>query len=106
MRMKEAMSSAGLPAPRIKQREFYAIIFKRPVSEELGEKGGQNEEKIRRKYGEKGAEDTTRKITQKRLAEGLAEKLVERLVESQQRILELIKENPYISKKELSLQLQ
>ena len=36
------------------------------------------------------------------MAEGLAEKLVERLVESQQRILELTKENPYISKKKLS----
>lgn len=36
------------------------------------------------------------------MVEGLAEKLVERLVESQQRILELTKENPYISKKKLS----
>ena len=55
---------------------------------------------------EKGAEDTTQKTaektTQKRLVEGLAERLVERLVESQQRILKLTKENPYISKKELA----
>jgi ATP-dependent DNA helicase RecG len=32
----------------------------------------------------------------------LADRLVERLAESQKRILKLIKENPYISKKELS----
>jgi len=70
--------------------------------EKGGKKVGGRAEKIRRKYGEKGAEDTTQKITQKRLVEGLVEKLVERLVESQQRILELTKENPYIAKKELS----
>ena len=51
---------------------------------------------------EKGREDTTQKTTQKTTKKRLAEKLVERLVESQQRILELTKENPYISKKELS----
>jgi ATP-dependent DNA helicase RecG len=36
------------------------------------------------------------------LEKGLADRLVERLAESQKRILKLIKENPYISKKELS----
>jgi len=45
-----------------------------------------------------GVEDITQKTTQKGLAEGL----VERLAESQKIILKLIKENPYISKKELS----
>ena len=89
-RMKEAMATAELPAPHIRQTDFYTITFKRPV--EMGV--------------EKGAEDTTQKTaektTQKRLVEGLAERLVERLVESQQRILKLTKENPYISKKELA----
>ncbi|MBM4055620.1 MAG: winged helix-turn-helix transcriptional regulator [Planctomycetes bacterium] len=51
---------------------------------------------------EKGVEKTTRKKvvewSEKRLVEGLAE----RLVESQKRILELVKENPYISKNDLS----
>jgi ATP-dependent DNA helicase RecG len=59
---------------------------------------------------EKGVEKTTQKTTQKKVVEGsekglverLAEGLVERLAESQKRILKLIKENPYISKKELS----
>lgn len=81
-RMKEAMATAELPAPHIRQTDFYTITFKRPVE----------------MRAEKGAEDTT----QKRLVEGLAERLVERLVESQQRILKLTKENPYISKKELA----
>ena len=40
--------------------------------------------------------------SEKRLVDRLAEGLVERLAESQKRILILIKENPYISKKELS----
>lgn len=40
--------------------------------------------------------------SEKGLADRLAEGLAERLVESQKRILILIKENPYISKKELS----
>ncbi|MDO8140182.1 MAG: ATP-binding protein [Candidatus Brocadiales bacterium] len=89
-RMKEAMATAELPTPHIRQTDFYTITFKRPV--EMG--------------AEKGVEDTTQKTaektTQKRLVEGLAERLVERLVESQQRILKLTKENPYISKKELA----
>jgi ATP-dependent DNA helicase RecG len=124
-RMRELMRDAGLKEPVFEMDAFFRVTFYRDpryslkadrfqkagkkdgetgekILREGVEKGGGRAEKIRRKYGEKGAEDTTRKITQKRLAEGLAEKLVERLVESQQRILELTKENPYISKKKLS----
>jgi ATP-dependent DNA helicase RecG len=98
-RMRELMRDAGLKEPVFEMDAFFWVTFYRDPRYSLKtEKVGERAEKIRRKYGEKGAEDTTRKITQKRLAE----KLVERLVESQQRILELIKENPYISKKELS----
>ena len=37
-----------------------------------------------------------------RLVDRLAEGLVDRLAESQKQILQLVKDNPYISKKELS----
>ena len=61
----------------------------------------------RRSYfeGKKGFEKLGEKVvegSEKRLVDRLAEGLVERLAESQKRILKLIKENPYISKKELS----
>jgi len=39
-RMKEAMATAELPAPHIRQTDFYTITFKRPV-ESNGEKGGE-----------------------------------------------------------------
>jgi ATP-dependent DNA helicase RecG len=127
--MRELMREAGLKEPVFEMDTFFRVTFYRDpryslkadrfqkagkkdgetgekstekILREVGEKVGGRAKKIRRKYGEKGAEDTTQEITQKRLVEGLAEKLVERLVESQQRILELTKENPYISKKELS----
>lgn len=72
-RMREAMAAAGLPVPKIRQTGFYTIVFKRPIDMNGG-----------------------------KLVERLAEGLVERLVESQKAILRLIKENPQISKKELS----
>ncbi len=47
-RMREAMASAGLMAPKIMQSGFYTIVFKRPV-----EKGAENlTQKIPRKYPE------------------------------------------------------
>jgi ATP-dependent DNA helicase RecG len=109
-RMRDLMREAGLKEPVFEMDAFFRVTFYRDPRYSLkadrlqkaGKKDGEAGEKIRRKYGEKGAEDTTQKITQKRLVEGLAEKLVEKLVESQQRILELTKENPYISKKKLS----
>jgi len=39
-RMKEAMATAELPAPHIRQTDFYTITFKRPI-ESNGEKGGE-----------------------------------------------------------------
>src|SRR3989304_5296253 len=72
-RMKEAMAAAKLPPLKIRQTGFYTIVFKRPAG-----------------------------IGGDRLVEKLADRLVERLAESQKTILKLIKENPYISKKELS----
>ncbi len=72
-RMKEAMTVAGLAAPNIRQTGFYTIVFKRPAG-----------------------------IGGDRVVEKLVDRLVERLAESQKTILKLIKENPYISKKELS----
>jgi len=44
-RMREAMAATGLPAPKIRQRGFYTIVFKRPI--------------------EKGAENLTQEATQK-----------------------------------------
>ena len=72
-RMKEAMAAAELPPPKIRQTGFYTIVFKRPAG-----------------------------IGGDRVVEKLVDRLVERLAESQKTILKLIKENPYISKKELS----
>jgi len=57
----------------------------------------------RRSYyeGKKGVEKGVGS-REKKLVDGLVERLVDGLVESQKRILELTKENPYISKNELS----
>ena len=51
--------------------------------------------------GKKGFEKLGEKVVAGS-EKGLADRLVERLAESQKRILKLIKENPYISKKKLS----
>lgn len=79
-RMKEAMYSAGLSAPRIKQTSFYTIIFQRPIErheKKVGEKVGGRSKKIRRKLGEK-------------------------LGENEKRILEIINKNKFITIPELS----
>ena len=68
-RMKEAMAAAELPAPHIRQTEFYAITFKRPVQIEA-EKGAEGWVK---KWGKERAEDTTQKTTQK-IIEALTKK--------------------------------
>lgn len=75
-RMRDAMKSFELPYPKIKSDLFFTIEFQRPEYS-LAEKaeGGQK---------------------------GLVDGLVERLVDSQKKILDFIKENPHISKKELS----
>jgi ATP-dependent DNA helicase RecG len=72
-RIRKALREVGLPAPIFEFTGFFTVTFKRPPMP-TGEKKSV----------------------------GLVEKLVEGLVESQKKILELIKENPYISKSELS----
>ena len=121
-RMRNLMRDAGLKEPMFEMDDFFRVTFYRDPRYSLkadratGEKGLG--EKLGERLVEKGAEDTTQKTTYKttrkkaeekagegsvkRLADGLADGLVERLAESQKRILELTKENPYISKNELS----
>ncbi len=98
-RMRELMHEAGLKEPVFEMDSFFRVTFYRDPryslkADRLGEKGVERSEK---KVGEKVGEGSG-----KRLADGLAEKLVEKLAESQKRILKLTKENPYISKNELS----
>lgn len=72
-RMQEAMKNYKLKIPKIEaNRDWFTIIFKRP-KESYEERFGQI------KVG-----------------------LVEGLVESQRKILEIVKKNPHISKKEMS----
>lgn len=59
-------------------------------------------------FKRKGIEKDTVKDTEKvgeRLGEGLVERLVDGLVENQKKMLDMMKKDPHISKKELSLKL-
>jgi ATP-dependent DNA helicase RecG len=72
--MREAMASAGLLAPKIRQTGFYTIVFERPAG-----MGGN-------KLVEKGVEYLTQKTTQK----------------TTQKIIEAITEKSDITQKELA----
>jgi ATP-dependent DNA helicase RecG len=89
-RMKEAMAAAGLPSPRLSQTGFYTIIFKRPVSEVLGEKLG---DRLGKKLGEKAVERSVKKD---------GEKVGEKLTKNRQRIIDYMLQNKSISAKELA----
>jgi len=85
-RMKEAMTVAGLAAPNIRQTGFYTIVFKRPVESEV----------------KKDVEHITQETTQKSWVKRLGEKLGEKLGENEQKILENIAENKFVTIPELS----
>jgi ATP-dependent DNA helicase RecG len=68
-RMREAMSVAGLPRPKIRQSGFYTIVFKRPTESEV----------------KKEAEDIAKETTQK----SWVIKLDEKLGENERRVLEI-----------------
>ena len=84
-------------------RGIKLILSKEPDTE-FSEVGTKFITTFKRKsyYEDKtGVERSVKKVGEG-LEKGLADRLVERLAESQKIILKLIKENPYISKKELS----
>ena len=83
----------AVDAPKFKDY-ILPLIFVKRISDVF-------EDEIKRLSDEFGDEKVV-EGSEKRLVDRLAEGLVERLAESQKRILILIKENPYISKKELS----
>jgi ATP-dependent DNA helicase RecG len=59
-RMKEAMATAELPAPHIRQTDFYTITFKRPI-ESNKEKGGEKVgRRVSRRVGRKRSFETHR----------------------------------------------
>ena len=82
--MKEAMDIAGLKEPVFEIDGFFRAVFFRPKKEDIFP--------TMQKVGEEGGEK-------------LGERLVDGLVENQKKMLDLMKKNPYISKKELSLKL-
>ncbi len=75
--MKEAMATAKLPTPHIRQTEFYTIAFKRPLELNRGKGGekigGRAEKRLAGGLVEKGVVDTTQKTTQK-ILEAIAKK--------------------------------
>ncbi len=75
-KIKDLLKRAGLPEPVFKFTTFFTIVFKRPT-------------KIKKD------------LNKQRLVEGL----VEGLVENQKKMLILIKKNPKISKRELSIKI-
>jgi len=89
-RMRDLMYEAGLKEPVFEMDAFFRVMFYRDprysLKADRSQKTGGSKEKG---LGEK-------------LVDRLAEGLVDRLAESQKQILQLVKDNPYISKKELS----
>jgi len=86
IRIIEACRKAGLPDPEFSELTGgFLVAFTKAPTDEV----------------EKGSE----KGKKKRLVEGLAERLVEGLAESQRKMLDLIKRNPRVSKKELSAKI-
>lgn len=79
-RMKEAMTSAGLPAPKISQGGFYTILFRRPA--------------------EKGAENLTQEATQK-----IPRKYPEELTGNQLSILGLLEDDNSLTRQQLAEKL-
>jgi len=77
-RIREYCKAENAPFPRIHFTETHFYVVFKPS----------------REYLKLAGKETTRK--------GLVEGLVERLVESQRKIIDIIKQNPYVSKKELS----
>ncbi len=81
-RMRELMRDAGLKEPVFEMDAFFRVIFYRDPKYSLKAERSQKAGGSKEKSTEKG--------------------LVDRLAESQKQILQLVKDNPYISKKELS----
>jgi len=77
-RMREAVKSAGLPYPNIKSDLFFTITFHRP------------------RYSLKAVKDSV-KVTER-----VTVKVTERVTENQQIIISQMRNNPYITAKELS----
>ena len=84
------MRKAGLKEPVFEMDEFFRVTFYRDPRYSL------KADRSRKVGGSK------EKGLGERLVDRLAEGLVDRLAESQKQILQLVKDNPYISKKELS----
>jgi len=76
-RMREAMKKAGLPPPKFESTGFFTVTFKRPPLTEVVSKGGQ-----------KGGQTKWSELT-----------------ERQRTILQIIENNPKVSRKELSERL-
>jgi ATP-dependent DNA helicase RecG len=95
LKIVDKCKERNLPEPEFSEMTggFLVSFFKPKRAGKAEERCGESSEKVQRKYGEKKKE---------KLKGRLVEKLVERLAESQKKILRLIKENPYISKRDLS----
>lgn len=90
LRIKESMGQYRLPMPEIKfSKRLFTTSFIRPDLD-------------KNSYKKRVIDDKGYIESEEGLVEGLAEELVEGLVENQIKILELVDENPYISKREMS----
>lgn len=76
--------------------DMFVAVFKRKAVERVTERDTvKDTEKVGEKVGEEGGERLVERV----------ERLVDGLVENQKKMLDLMKKDPYISKKELSLKL-
>src|SRR4030066_374548 len=123
-RMRELMREAGLKEPVFEMDAFFRVTFYRDpryslkadrfqkagkkdgetgekrsekIQREVGEKVGGRAEKIRRKYGENAEKGLEESWVKK-----LGEKLGERLGENENRILEIVAKNKFVTIPELS----
>jgi ATP-dependent DNA helicase RecG len=89
-RMKEAMIAAELPSPRIRQTTFFTISFKRPVTEAASDIP-KSAAVLKQSTGE---------------IKALGEKLGEKLGENEKRIISAIRNNKFVTIRELSMILK
>jgi ATP-dependent DNA helicase RecG len=104
-RMRELMRNAGLKEPVFEMDAFFRVTFYRDPRYSLkadkfqkaGKKDGEAGEKIRRRVGEKAEKGLEESWVKK-----LGEKLGERLGENENRILEIVAKNKFVTIPELS----